>query len=83
MTSLEEKVIGIIENVCEEFNNLPIEERKRINKYLSYMQISTIWQMLNNDKDITTNSWKDKQREWQWLKNCVEIHLKEWGMNDQ
>lgn len=36
--------------------------------------------MLNNDKDITTNSWKDKQQEWQWLRNCVEIHLKEWGM---
>lgn len=43
MTSLEEKVKGIIENICEDFNNLPIEERKRINKYLSYMQISTIW----------------------------------------
>jgi hypothetical protein len=76
MTSLNEKVKGILENVREDFNNLPIEERKRISKYLSYMQIFTIWQMLNKDKDITTNSWRDKQRE--WLKNCVELHLKEW-----
>lgn len=76
MTSLEEKVIGILESVNDDFNNLPIEERKRIDKYLSYKQILTIWQMLNKDKDITTNRWRDKQRE--WLKNCVEIHLKEW-----
>jgi len=76
MTLLEEKVNGIIENVGDEFNNLPIEERKRINKYLSYMQILTIWQMLNKDKDITTNAWRDKQRK--WLKNYVEMHLKEW-----
>ena len=53
MTSLNEKVKGILENVREDFNNLPIEERKRISKYLSYMQIFTIWQMLNKDKDIT------------------------------
>lgn len=76
MTSLEEKVNGILENVCEEFNNLPIEERKRLNKYLSYTRILTIWQMLKKDKDITTDRWRDKQRE--WLKNCVELHLKEW-----
>lgn len=76
MTSLDEKVNGILESVRDDFNSLPIEERKRIGKYLSYMQILTIWQMLNRDKDITTNSWRDKQRE--WLKNCVETHLKEW-----
>ena len=77
MTSLEERVNGIIENVGDEFNGLPFEERKRINKYLSFIQILTLWQMLNKDKDITTNAWRDKQRE--WLKNCVEMHLKEWG----
>ena len=76
MTSLKEKANGIIENVRNEFNNLPIEERKRIGKYLSYMQILTIWQMLNKDKDITTNVWRNKQFE--WLENCVERHLKEW-----
>ena len=76
MTSLEEKVNGIIESVRDDFNNLPIEDRKRIDKYLSYMQILTIRQTLNKDKDITTNAWRDKQRK--WLKNCVEMHLKEW-----
>lgn len=76
MTSLEEKVKGILENVGEDFYNLPIEERERIDKYLSYKQILTIWQMLNKDKDIITDRWRDKQRE--WLKNCVELHLKEW-----
>ena len=75
MTSLEEQVKGIIENVGAEFNALPFEDRKQINKYLSFMQILTIWQMLNKDKD-TTNAWRDKQRE--WLKNCVEMHLKAW-----
>lgn len=77
MTSLEERVNGIIENVGDEFNGLPIEERKRINKYLSFMQILTIWKMLNKDKNITTNAWRDKQRK--WLKNCVELHLKAYG----
>lgn len=76
MTSLEEKVNGIIENVGNEFNNLPIEERKRIGKYLSYTQILTIWQILNKDEDVTTNVWRNKQ--FKWLKNCVERHLKEW-----
>ena len=76
MTSLEERVRGIIENVGEEFNALPIEERKRINKFLSHMQILTIWQMINKDGDIITHRWREKQRK--WLKNCVERHLKEW-----
>lgn len=76
MTSLEERVKGIIENVGAEFNDLPIEDRKRINKFLSFMQILTIWQMLNKDKNITTNAWRAKQRK--WLKSCVERHVKEW-----
>lgn len=76
MTSLDERAIGIIENVSAEFNGLPFEERKQIDKFLSYMQILTIWQMLNKDEDVVTNRWRKKQRE--WLKNCVERHLKEW-----
>lgn len=76
MTSLEEKVNGIIDNVGTEFNNLPIEKRRQINKYISYMQILTIWQMLNKDKDITTDMWRNKQLK--WLENCVKRHLEEW-----
>ena len=76
MTTIEEKAIAIMENVADEFNALPFEERKRINKYVSNMQILTIWQMINKDEDIVTHRWKEKQRK--WLKNCVERHLKEW-----
>lgn len=76
MTSLKEKVNGINEGVSAEINKLPYEERKRIQKYTSYMQILTIWKMLNADNDLTTQRWRDKQK--QWLKNCVESHLKEW-----
>lgn len=75
MTTLEEKVNGIIEGVSADFNNLPFEARKRTAKYTSEMQILTIWQMLQ-DKTDTTDRWRKKQR--QWLKNCVERHLKEY-----
>lgn len=75
MTSLKEKVNGIIDGVSADFNKLPYEERKRIQKYISFMQILTIWQMLNKDNDLTTQRWRDKQKK--WLKNCVESHLKE------
>jgi hypothetical protein len=77
MTTLEEKVKDIIDNVSTEFNDLPFETRKAIHKFTSEMQILTIWQMLNKDKDITTQKWRDKQRK--WLENCVEYHLKEWS----
>ena len=76
MTTLKEKVNCIIESVSADFNSLPYEERRRINKYLSYMQILTIWQMINKDGDIVTHRWREKQRK--WLRNCVERHLKEW-----
>lgn len=76
MTTLEEKVVDIIEN--SDFNDLPFEERKRIGKYLSRMQILTIWQMLLKDKHLTTDAWREKQRK--WLKNCVESHQQEYGM---
>jgi hypothetical protein len=76
MTTLEEKVVDIIEN--SDFNDLPFEERKRINKYLSRMQILTIWQMLLKDKRLTTDAWREKQRK--WLENCVESHQREYGV---
>ena len=77
MTTLDEKVTAIIDNVSSDFNHLPIEERKRIGRYISKMQILTIWQMLNKDGDLVTKRWKDKQRD--WLKNCVETHRREYG----
>lgn len=76
MTTLSEKVNDIIEN--SDFNDLPFEERNRISKYLSRMQILTIWQMLNKDKQLTTGAWRKKQLA--WLKNCVESHQREYGI---
>ncbi len=77
MTTLEEKVNAILENVGDDFNNLPFEERKRINRYISRTQILTIWQMLLKDKDLTTKRWREKQRA--WLENCVKSHQTEYG----
>lgn len=76
MTTLDEKVKDILENVSIGFNALPLEERKRIRKFLSYQKILTIWQMLNKDESVTTQAWRNRQRK--WLENCVETHLKEW-----
>lgn len=78
MTSLDEKVMAIIES--SDFNDLPYEERERISKYLSRMQILTLWQVLNKYEDLVTPAWKKKVRA--WLKACVEDHQKEYGVSD-
>ena len=62
MTTLEEKVMAIIDNVSSDFNALPKEERIKIIRYTSEMQILTIWQMMNKDNDLTTKRWRDKQK---------------------
>ena len=68
MTTLEEKVQYIFDE--SDFNELPLEERRRIRKYRDEQQILTIWQTLEKDKHLTTDAWRKKQT--QWLKNCVE-----------
>ncbi len=78
MTTLDEKVMAIIES--SDFNDLPFEERKRISKYLSRMQILTLWQVLNKYDDVVTPAWRKKIRT--WLKSCVEDHQKEYGVSD-
>lgn len=77
MTSVEEKAIEIFSSVSDDFNSLPYDERKKIGKYISKMQILTIWQMLIKNSHLTTEAWRKETRE--WLKNCVESHLKEYG----
>lgn len=77
MTSIDEKVNCIIEGTKEQFNSLPFEERKKICEYTSEMQILTLWQVINGDKDLTTSHWRKKQMK--WLKVCVERHVKEYG----
>ena len=78
MTTLEEKVQNILD--FSDFNDLPFEERKRICKYTHEQQILTIWQTLNKHKDLTTESWRRKQRE--WLKGCIESYRREYENND-
>ena len=68
VTTLEEKVQYIFDE--SDFNDLPFDERKRIGKYMDEQQILTIWQTLLKDKNLTTDAWRKKQR--QWLANCVE-----------
>lgn len=51
-TSLQEKVIDILEN--SDFNSLSEEDRKKIIKYNKEQQILTLWQILNNYKDYTS-----------------------------
>ena len=68
MTTLEEKVQYIFDE--SDFNDLPLEERRRIRKYRDEQQILTIWQTLKMNKHLTTDAWRKKQR--QWLANCVE-----------
>ena len=73
MTTLKEKVMAIIES--SDFNDLPFEERKRISKYLSRMQILTLYQVLKKNPELTTEAWRKKIRA--WLKNCVEDYQEE------
>lgn len=79
MTSLEEKVKNIIDNVSSDFNKLPFEERQKISRFTSDMQILTIWQMINTDTDLTTKRWREKQKK--WLENCVRRHQEDWGVD--
>ena len=68
MTTLKEKVQYILDE--SDFNELPLEERRRIRKYRDEQQILTICQTLEMNKHLTTDAWRKKQR--QWLANCVE-----------
>ena len=74
MTTLEEKVQAIVES--SDFNDLSLEERKRIKRYMDQRQILTIWQMINNDRKQTTEAWRNKQRV--WLKNILRQYEKDY-----
>ena len=56
MTTLEEKVQYIFDE--SDFNELPLEERRRIRKYRDEQQILTIWQTLERNKHLTTDAWR-------------------------
>ena len=75
MTTLEEKVLNIIYE--SDFNNLPVEERKRICKYTAEQQILTLWQTLCRFPEETTSAWKRKQEK--WLATCVNEYRRKYG----
>lgn len=63
MAELKERAIAII-NDDTEFNNLPFEERKRICKYLHQTEIRMLYTLIEKDKTLTTEAWRDKQLSW-------------------
>lgn len=72
--SLYEKVMYILDE--SDFNDLPIEERRRIGKYMQEQQILTLYQTTIKDKEHTTEAWRRKQMK--WLENCVNIFYQEY-----
>ena len=78
MTTLDEKTRDIMDSTSKEFNALLYEERKRIGKYLDYQKILTLWQMINKDRDMTTEAWRKKQLA--WLKSCVSSFQHDYDM---
>lgn len=72
--SLMEKVNYILDE--SDFNDLPLDERKRIAKYCKEQQILDIVQMLEKDKDMTCLAWRNKQL--RWLKDCVDTYYSEY-----
>ena len=51
------------------FNSLPIEERKRISKYMTEQQILTLYQVMEGSKDLTCLRWRNRIRD--WLENVI------------
>jgi hypothetical protein len=78
-TSLKERANYIIEDYTAEYNDLPYSERKRIRRLTAAEKILTIVQMLEKDKDYTTEEWRRRQRA--WLKNLVTSY--ELEVNDE
>lgn len=72
--SLIEKVRYILDE--SDYNELPIEERRKIEKYMQEQQILTLFQTLIKDKAYTTEAWRRKQTA--WLKNCVDTFYREY-----
>lgn len=63
-TSLMERANAIIEDCGADYNALPIEERKRIGRYMAYEKILTVVQMIEKDRTHTTEAWRKIQMAW-------------------
>ncbi|GEM_PF-5456328 len=75
--NLKERTIAII-NDDAEFNSLPFEERKRICKYIKQAEIQLLYQIIETNKELTTEAWREKKRK--HLKNLVSEY--EWEKNN-
>ena len=73
--NLKERTIAII-NDDAEFNSLPFEERGKILKYVSKFNIQLLYQIIESDKRLTTEAWREKKRE--HLKNLVSAYEREY-----
>ena len=63
-TSLTERANAIIEDCAADYSALPIEERKRIGRYMAYEKILTVVQMIEKDRAHTTEAWRKSQTAW-------------------
>lgn len=63
-TLLMKRANAIIEDCAEDYNALPIEERKRIGRFMSYEKILTVVQMIEKDRTHTTEAWRKNQMAW-------------------
>ena len=63
-TSLMERANAIIEDCADDYSALPIEERKRIGRYMAYEKILTVVQMVEKDRTHTTEAWRKIQMAW-------------------
>ena len=68
MDSIKRKVEKIIDD--KSFNDLPIEQRQFIYKFLLQQQILTIYQCITSNDDLICKRLKYNLSE--WLKNCVK-----------
>ena len=72
MDSLKNKVQKIIDD--KSFNDLPIEQRQFIYKFLLQQQILTIYNCITSNDDLMCKRLKYKLSE--WLKNCINEYEK-------
>ena len=70
---LAERATAVI-NDDSEFNSLPIEERRRICKYLLHAEVQLLYQIIESDKSLTTEAWRIKKKK--YLETLVSSYEK-------
>lgn len=74
MSKTIDEARAILDN--SDFNSLPLEERKRICKYIIEQQILTLVQVIKKDSHLTTKAWREKQLK--WLRNVISYYKSEY-----